>query len=150
MSKRSSGGTRTPSLRVHCSGLNLKAPWLDAGLLHEVLDLVGLGVDVGRGRDVVLDAGQHSQFAFDGDVVLVGVLDDLAREFDVLLVGVVAAVDHDGAETGLDAGLGQLEGVAMVQVQDDGDLVSLALGVLDRTLGQVAQEGAVGVLAGAR
>ena len=96
--------------------------------LDEVLDLVGLGVDrLGR-HHVVLDAGQHAQLALDRDVVLVGVLDDLAGQLDVLLEGVVRAVDHDRREAGVDAGLAQLEGVAVVEVQGELELASPCCG----------------------
>ena len=83
---------------------------------------LGLGVDRLGGHHVVLDAGQHAELAFDGDVVLVGVLDDLAGQLDVLLVGVVRAVDHHRGEAGVDARLAQLEGVAVVEVQGEGQL----------------------------
>ena len=86
---------------------------------------LGLGVDGLGGHHVVLDAGQHAQLALDGDVVLVGVLDHLAGHLDVLLVGVVRAVDHDRREAGLDARLAQLEGVAVVQVQGEVELAAL-------------------------
>jgi hypothetical protein len=47
----------------------------------------------------------------------VGVLDDLPRELDVLLERVVRAVDHHRLEPGVDAGLAELERVAVVEVE---------------------------------
>jgi hypothetical protein len=53
--------------------------------------------------------------------VLVGVLDDLAGDFDVLLERLVGGVDHDAGEAFVDALLAQLEGVAVVEVDGDRD-----------------------------
>ena len=120
---------------------------IHAGLLDEIHDLVGLGVDGLGGLNVVLDARQHAELAFDGHVVLVGVLDDFPGQFDVFVVGMGRAVDHDRGETGLDAGYAQFIGVAVVEVQRDGDVAAHFPGHFDRALAHVAQHGLVGVLA---
>ncbi len=124
---------------------------VDAGLLDEVLNLGGLGVVAVLGRDLVLDAGEHAELAFDGDVVLLGVgeFHDLLGELDVLVVGQARAVDHDRGEAGLDAALAELEAVSVVEVEDDGDVEAEFFRVFDRALGHVAEHGLVGVLAGA-
>ena len=115
----------------------------------------GLGVGRLLGLDVVLDAGQAAELALDRDAERAGVFDDLAGQGDVLLVGEMGAVDHDRREAVFDAGLGQLEGVAVVEVEGDRDGLVRALGLLhlpghaDRALGHVAEEGLVGVLPGA-
>ena len=128
---------------VHCSGLNLCAAvagadgdreGVDAGLLDEVLDFLRLGVIGVLGRDIVLDAGEHAELAFDRDIVLLrmGEVDDLLGERDVLVVGQVRAVDHDRGEARLDAALAELEAVAVVEVEGDRDIEAELLGVSRR------------------
>ena len=82
--------------------------------------------------------------------MLVGVLHDLGGELDVLLHGVVGAVDHHRGEARVHAGLAQLEGVAVVEVEGEVDVALHALDELPGPLGQVAEERLVGVLAGPR
>lgn len=84
MSKRSSGGTSTPSaLRVHCSGLNLLAPCdVPIEMASESTPVFftksstssGTGVGMVFGRNLVLDTGQHTQLALHRHIVLVGIL----------------------------------------------------------------------------
>ena len=77
------------------------------------------------------------------------VLDDLAGQFDVLFKGQVAAVDHDGGETAVDAALAQLEAVAMVQMDGDGQIEAGGLfRVLNGGLDELHQVDVLGVLAG--
>ena len=121
-----------------------------AGAGGEVYDLLGLGVVGDLGGHLILDAGQYAELALDGDVVLVGVLDDLAGDADVLLVGECAAVVHHTGEAHVDAGLAGLEAVAVVEVQHNLGVGATELfGILDGTFGHIAQEGRVGILAGA-
>ena len=53
---------------------------VDAGLGDELLDLFGTGVgSICSGNvDLVLNAGQGAELAFDHDAVVMGILDDLA------------------------------------------------------------------------
>ena len=44
-------------------------------------------------------------------------LDDLAGQFNVLLVGQAAAVDHHGGVAAVDAGLDALDALAVIQMQ---------------------------------
>ena len=82
--------------------------------------------------------------------MIVRVLDDLAGQFDVLFKGQVAAVDHDGGEAAVDAALAQLEAVAMVQMDGDGQVKAGGfLGVGDGGLDELHQVNVLGVLAGA-
>ena len=121
---------------------------VDAGLGNEVHDLFGLGIVAYLGSYLVLDTGQHAQLALDRDVVLVGILDDLAREGDILVIGQGRTVDHYRREAHVDAALAQLEAVAVVEMQDDLRLLpAQLLGILDGTLGHVAQQRLVGVVA---
>ena len=124
---------------------------VDASLADEVLDLLRPGVGVVLSLDIVLDASKDTELTLDADVVWagVGVLDNLLGEGDVLVVREVRAVNHDRAEAVLDAGLAELEAVTVVKVKDDRDELVLwvdLLGVLDSTLGHVAEHGLVGVL----
>ena len=82
--------------------------------------------------DLILNAGEGAELGLDHDTVIVSVLDDLAGQGDVLVKGLGGGVDHDGGEAAVDAGLAQLEGVAVVQMQGDGDLGILDDGSLDQ------------------
>ena len=99
------GGELVGSVR----GADRDGQRIDARLGHEVNDLFGLGVVADFGSYLVLDAGQHAQFAFDRHVVLVSILDDLFREGYVLIVGERRTVDHHRREAHVDAALAQLE-----------------------------------------
>ncbi len=112
----------------------------------EVIDLVRVGVGrVGFGNiDVVLDAGQSAQFGLDHDAAGVGIFDNLAGHLDVLFITVMRAVDHDGGEAAVDAALAELERVAVIQVQGDGQI-----GLDQGRLHQLDQVGMVGVFTGA-
>ena len=60
-----------------------------AGARDELLDLFGAGVGgvAFLDLDLVLNAGQGAQLSLDDDAVVVGVLDDLLGDGDVLLEG---------------------------------------------------------------
>ena len=114
----------------------------------ELLDLFGTGVGgvLGGDLDLVLDAGQSAQLGLDDHAVVVGILNDLAGDRDVLLKGLGGAVDHDGGEAAVDAGLAGLEVGAVVQMQGDGQISG---SLDDSSLDQLHQVGVVGVGAGA-
>ena len=114
---------------------------VDAGLGDEFLDLFRTGVGADCVADLVLDAGQGAELAFDDDAVVMGILDDLAGQGDVVLEAVGGAVDHDGGEAAVDAALAGLEVGAVIQMQDDGDIRVLDDGSLD----QLHQIGVVGI-----
>ncbi len=129
-------------------GADCDGQGVDAGAGHELLDLLGTGVGgiLGRNIDLVLNAGQGAQLAFDHDAVVMGVLDDLLGQSDVVLEGLGGAVDHDGGEAAVDAALAQLEGVAVVQMHADGEIeASGLLSVLDGSLNQLHQVGMLGI-----
>ncbi len=117
------------------------------GLLDELLHLLGAGVAgiLGGDVDLVLHAGERTKLGLHDDAVVVGVLDDLAGDGDVLGEGLGAGVDHDGGEAAVDAGLAGLKIRAVVQVQGDGDVGALD----DGGLHQLHKIGVVGVGAGA-
>ncbi len=122
---------------------------VDFGLLDEVLDRARIGIVGVLGGNLVLDAGEHAEFAFDRHVILlaVGVFADLLGEGDILVIGEGRTVDHDGGEAVLDAALADFEIGTMVQVKDDGDVVAELSRVLDGAVRHVAKHRAVRVLA---
>ena len=120
---------------------------IHAGLLYEVLHVGRVGVVRVLGGHFVFDTGQHAQLAFDGHVVLVSVFHHFLRQRHVLIVGQRRTVDHHRRETHVDAVLAQLERVAVVEVQHDGDVLAQFLGVLHGALRHVAEQRLVGVLA---
>ena len=118
-----------------------------AGSGHELLHLLGAGVGGILGGDlhIVLHAGQGAQLRLDHHAVVVGVLDDLLGDGNILLKGLGTGVDHHGGEAAVDAGLTGLKIRAVVQMQRDGDI-----GALDHSgLHQLHQIGVVGIGAGA-
>ena len=115
---------------------------VNAGAGDEVLHLLGTGVGGVLGHHVVLNAGQNAQLALDHHAVSVRVLHDLLGQSDIVLVAVVRAVDHDGGEAAVDAGLADLEVCAVIQVQSQIDAA-----VLDGGLSQSHQILMLGVLA---
>ena len=70
------------------------------------------------------------------------------REGHILVVGQGRAVDHHRRKAHVDAALAGLEAVAVVEVKDDFRMGATEfLGVFHGTLGHIAQQGLVGVVA---
>ncbi len=159
------------SLRVHCSGLNLYAPWLvpmamaresQPVLETNSFDLfrTGVGSLVCGDLHFVFDAGQRAEFRLDDDTVVMCVLNDLLGDLDVLCERLGGSVDHNGGKAAVDAGLAGLEVGAVVQMQNDGDIGAANYGSLDQfdqivvvrvgagTLGNLEDNGSVLFLAG--
>jgi len=121
---------------------------VDTGALDEVDDLVGVGVVAGLGLDIILDTGKDTELTLDSNVELVGVVDDLLGESDVLLIRKSRAIDHDIAEAAGDAVNDELVAVTVVEVEGDGDTLAISrdlLGVLDGTLSHVTKKGLVSI-----
>jgi hypothetical protein len=120
------------------------------GLFHERDRLVRVGVAAAFGVTaaflaiVVLRANQHAEFAFHDTIVLVGVVHNLPANLHVFIERLVRSIDHHTGETFIDTFLAKLEGIAVVQVNGDGN-VGKAHGCLDEFL----KINRVGVLAGA-
>jgi hypothetical protein len=93
---------------------------------------------------VELGADEVAEFGFHGAVMFVGVFDDLAGDLGVFLKGLVGGVNHDAGEALVDALFAKLEGVAVVEVDGDGDV-----GKADGRLDEFLEVNGVGVLAGA-
>ena len=97
------------------------------GLGDELLHLFGMGVVGLLGGDlhVVLNAGQRAQLGLHHHAVVVGVLDHLAGDLDVLGKRLGGGVDHHGGEAAVNAGLAGFKIRAVIQVQGNGDLGAL-------------------------
>ena len=95
-----------------------------AGALHKLLNVFGTGVGgvLCADLDLVLDSGKRSQLCLDDDTVVVCILDDLTGKSDVVLKRLRGSVDHNGGKAAVDAGLTNLEGIAVVQMQSDRDI----------------------------
>ena len=110
-----------------------------------------LGVTAAFFPIIVLCADQHPQFAFDRAVVFVGVIHDFFANFDVFLERLVAGVNHHTGEAFINTFLAQLEGIAMVEVDGDGNVGEAdggfdefleidRIGVLARALGDLEHQ----------
>ena len=87
-----------------------------AGALDEFHGLIGIGVDALFGGNVFFHAGELTEFGFHPHAAVVGVVHHLLRDGDVFLEGQVRAVDHDGAEAAVDAGLAQFKVGAVIEM----------------------------------
>ena len=126
-------------------GTNGDGKGVAAGLGDEFLDFFGMGVGrlVRRDLDLVLNAGEGAELGLDDHAVVMGILDDLAGQGDIVLKGLGGSVNHDGREAAVDAALAQLKAVAVVKVQRNRDI-----GVLDnRRFHQLHQIGVIGIRA---
>ena len=72
-----------------------------------------------------------------------GILDNFLGDFDVLVERLVGGVNHHAGKALVNALFAQLEGVAVVQVNSDGDVRDA-----DRGLNEFFEVNRVGVLAG--
>ena len=91
----------------------IDAQGCDLGALSGVSNLA-------HADDAVLLAADGADLSLDGQAVVMGQGDQLGGLGDVLVDGVVAAVEHDGGEACGDAGLSALIG-AVVQMQGNGN-----------------------------
>ena len=117
-----------------------------AGAGDELFDFFGMGVGavLSGDLDLVLNAGESAKLGLNDNAVVMCVLDDLAGDGDVVLKGLGGSVDHDGSEAAVNAGLAQLEGIAMVKVKSDGQT-----GLNDGGLDQLHQIGVICICTGA-
>lgn len=95
--------------------------------------------------DRVLDAREFAEFRLDHHAVVVGIIDHFARDADIFVQRVFGSVDHDGGEAVFDAALAEVEGIAVIQVQRDGET-----GGLDRRFHQLFEVDGIGVFSRAR
>ena len=91
-----------------------------------------------------MGANEHAQFAFDDAVVLVGILDDSLANLGIFLERLVAAIDHHTGKAFVDAFLAEFEGIAMAEVDGDGNI-----GGADSGFDQFLEINGAGILSGA-
>ena len=116
------------------------------GLGNEVNNLLGASVVSNLRRNLVLYTCQYTELTLYGYIVLVSVLNHLLSQRYVLVVGEVATVDHNRRETHIDAILAELERVTVVEVQNDRNVLTQLLSVLNSTLSHIAEQSLVSVL----
>ncbi len=61
---------------------------------HKSDHLIGIGLGMVFGFDIIFDTGQYTQFAFNGNIKLVGIIDNFLRQFHIFVVGQMRTVDH--------------------------------------------------------
>ena len=119
-----------------------------AGAVDEFLHLVGTGVGgiLGGYIYLVLNACKGAKLALYHYAVIMGILDYLAGQGDVVLEGFGGTVYHDGGKAAVYAALAQLEGIAVVQVYDYGKIKARRLlGVFNSGLDELHQVYVLGV-----
>ena len=111
---------------------------VNAGLFNEVLNFLGLriGCILCGDVDIILNAGELSELRLNDDAMCVRILCDALCKRDVLSVRQVGAVDHDGREAAVDAGLADIKVCAVVEVQSNGNIVDFecSLDKMDKVL----------------
>ena len=80
--------------------------------------------------DIVFDTSEDTEFTFDRHVELVSVLNDRARQSDVLVVGEVRTVDHHRGEAHFDTALAELEAITVVAQERLVSVLTCAAGYL--------------------
>ena len=114
----------------------------------ELNHLFGPGVVRFCGRNFIFNTSENAELSLNGYVELMSVVNDLLGQCDILFEGKVRTVNHHRGETIVDALLANLEGVTMVEVKNNLRILATEfLGVLNSTLGKVAEDGTVGISA---
>ena len=108
-------------------GADCDSQGVTAGAGYELLNLFRMGVGgiLSRNLYVILNAGQSAELSLNDNTVSVSVLYDLLGLLNVLVERTGGAVDHNGGETAVDAGLAGLEVRAVVQMQGDRNIRAL-------------------------
>ena len=89
---------------------------VNAGMVYEVLNFFGAGVRTLRMAYFVFDTCQSSEFAFDRNVVLMGVFYDFSRNLDILFVRKRRTVYHNRGKSAVDASLAGFKIGTVVEV----------------------------------
>src|SRR6266404_9012907 len=71
---------------------------------------------------IKLRADQLTQFAFDYAIMFMGVIDNFMANLDVFVERLMAGVNHYAGKPFVDALLAQLERIAMIQMNGDGNV----------------------------
>ena len=100
-----------------------------AGAVDEFLDLVraGIGGILGGYLYLVLNACKGAELALYHYAVIMGILDYLTGQGDVVLEGFGGTVYHDGGKAAVYAALAQLEGIAVVEMHHYGKIKARGL-----------------------
>ena len=99
-----------------------------AGFLDKLDGFFGLGVMAAGGMGtaffavIELGADQMTELGFDGSIIFMRVFNYFAGDFRIFFKRLMAGIDHDAGETFIDALLAEFEGIAMVQMDGDGDV----------------------------
>ena len=116
--KRAVGGADGDGERVAAGALG-KVGGLN-GVGEELFDILFVFGGI-KADDIFFNPAQHAELRLDDDADGVGVVGAFLGDLDVVLVVMVAAVDHDGGVAVVAAGLYEIDGVAVVAVDGDGD-----------------------------
>ena len=114
---------------------------VNAGVVYEVLNFFGAGVRTLRMAYFVFDARQSTEFAFDRNVVLMGVFYDFSRNLDILFVRKRGTVYHNRCEAPVYAGFAGVEVGTVVEVKNDRNVRTF----FNRSLYEFYEVGVVGV-----
>ena len=87
-----------------------------AGLGDEFLDLLRTGVALFAcfHHDLILDTGEGPELSLYDNALVMGILNNLLGQRDVVLKALGGSIDHDGGEAAVDAVLAQLKGIAVI------------------------------------
>ena len=111
-------------LELECAvaGADCDCKGVDARAAYELFNLVGVGIASVLFADVyrVFDACQLAEFRLDNDAVVVSVLDDFRRDFDIFFKRVMRRVNHNRSKATVNAGFAKFETVAVIEVHYDG------------------------------
>ena len=111
------GGTDRDSERVNACASN------------ELLNLFGTCIRGMLSNYIVFNACENSELTLNDNAVSVCIFNNLLGEGDVVLEGMMRAVDHNGREASVDAGLADLEICAVVEVKREVDAAVLDSGL---------------------
>ena len=123
-----------------------------SGALNELLNVLGTGVAgiLSGYVDLILNAGESAELGLNDNAVVMSVLNDLLCDLDVLLEGKTGLIDHDGAEAAVDAALAELEGITVIEVNNDRKIKTGGLlSVLNSSLDELHKIDMLCVVAGA-
>ena len=79
----------------------------------------GIGCSIGGHIDFVLNAGQSAQLSLNYHAMIVGILDNLAGQLNILSERLGRSVDHNRGKAAVNAALAQLKSIAVIQMQAD-------------------------------
>ena len=128
------------------AGTDCDSKRINAGFGNKLFDFVRTGIRsiLSRHIDSVFDTGKTTELTFDNNAMSMCILNDFFCQFDIVLEGMVATVDHNGSKAAVDAGFAQFESVTVVEVQTNGKIC-----FNDSSFHQFDQIGVVGIFTSA-